>query len=135
MAKYIRCGQDSELLQKEATGKHLKEYSDLFVKMLGSVYDNLKASKPIFLTDSGIICQPFYFGDKPTISWLDDAGEKLRELIYYQNHEHLRTVRLFRFYDKNVMLIVKPNRLRYWIRSTAIRDADETLVDLREQGY
>jgi len=25
--------------------------------------------------------------------------------------------------------------LRYWIPSTAIRDADETLVDLQGQGY
>jgi hypothetical protein len=135
MADYIRLGQNSNLLQKEATNKHLKEYSNLFVKMLGSVYDNLKADKPVFLNDSGLICQPFYFGDQPAISWLDDTGDKLRKLIYYKNHEHLRTVRVLRFYDKNVMLIVKPDRLRYWIRSTAIRDADETLVDLREQGY
>lgn len=135
MADYIRLGQNSELLQKEASSKNLKEYSNLFVKMLGSIYNNLKADEPIFLKDSGIICQPFYFGDQPAISWLDDTGEKLRKLIYYQNHKHLRTVRVFRFYDRNVMLIVKPDRLRYWIRSTAIRDADETLVDLRKQGY
>jgi hypothetical protein len=30
---------------------------------------------------------------------------------------------------------VKPDRLRYWIRATAVRDADETLLDLRRQGY
>jgi len=46
-----------------------------------------------------------------------------------------QTLRVFRFYSDNVMLTVKPDRLRYWIRSTAIRDADETLIDLREQGY
>jgi hypothetical protein len=44
-------------------------------------------------------------------------------------------VRVLRFYDRNVILIVKPDRLRYWIRSTAIRDADETLADLQKQGY
>ena len=38
-------------------------------------------------------------------------------------------------YDANVILIVKPDRLRYWIRSVAIRDADETLHDLRRQGF
>ena len=129
MAQYIRCGQDSELLQKEATLNHLNEYSNLFVRMLGSVYENLQASEPKYL--DGLICQPFYFGDKPAFSWLNEGnGDKLHQLIYYKNHEHLRTVRIFRFYDDNVMLIVKPDRLRYWIRSTAIRDADETLVDL-----
>ena len=60
--------------------------------------------------------------------------DALRQLVYRQS-DHLRTVRVVRFYDGNAMLLVKPDRLRYWIRSIAIRDADETLVDLREQGY
>jgi len=42
---------------------------------------------------------------------------------------------VLRFYEANTILIVKPDRLRYWIRSAAIRDADETLTDLRSQGY
>ena len=43
--------------------------------------------------------------------------------------------RLRELYKNNVILIVKPDTLRYWIRSTAIRDADETLTDLRKQGF
>jgi hypothetical protein len=30
--------------------------------------------------------------------------------------------------------MLKPDRLRYWLRSMALRDADETLSDLRAQG-
>jgi hypothetical protein len=68
--------------------------------------------------------------------WLIEQPEdELLKLIYSENHEHLRTVRLLRLYSENVLLLVKPDRLRYWIRSTAIRDADETLLDLRRQGY
>jgi type I restriction-modification system DNA methylase subunit len=135
MAKYIRLGQNSLLLQKEAGGKELNNYSNTFVKMLGSIYDNLKAGKPKFL--NGLICQPFYFGDSPEFSWLNDnnAEVELQKIIYNENHAHLRTVRLLRFYGKNVLLIIKPDRLRYWIRSTAIKDADETLKDLYQQGY
>jgi len=134
MADYVRLGQNSRLLQKEASNNELLQYSDMFVKMLGSIYDNLKAKNPIYLND--LICQPFYFGDNPELAWLDkDAETELEKLIYCDNHAYLRTVRVFRFYDKNVLLIVKPNRLRYWIRSTAIRDADETLTDLYHQGY
>jgi hypothetical protein len=44
-------------------------------------------------------------------------------------------VRVVRYKEGNVILIVKPNRLRYWICSTAIRDADDTLIDLRRQGW
>ncbi|MBW7989566.1 MAG: N-6 DNA methylase [Planctomycetes bacterium] len=134
MADYVRLGQKSDLLRKKADRNDLKSYSSMFCQMLGSIYNNLLASDPIFL--NGLTCQPFYFGDPPNQSWLNcDSEDELRKLIYYKNHEHLRTVRIFRLYDENVILIVKPDRLRYWIRSTAIRDADETLIDLRNQGY
>jgi len=134
MVDYIRNGQKSKLLREEADKKDLNRYSDIFIKMLGSIYDNLKAGEPKFL--NGLICQPFYFGDSPELSWLNNnAEEELKKIIYSKIHAHLRTVRLLRFYDKNVLLIIKPDRLRYWIRSTAIRDADETLADLYNQGY
>ena len=134
MAEYIRRGQNSKLLKKAAENNDLREYSNTFIRMLGSIYENLKTSDPIFL--NGLICQPFYFGEYPELTWLGiDAEANLEKLIYHRKHDSLRTVRIFRFYDKNVLLIVKPDRLRYWIRSTAIRDADETLTDLYHQGY
>jgi hypothetical protein len=134
MTEYVRLGQNSELLKTAADIDDLRKYSSMFIRMLGSIYDNLQASDPVFL--NGLTCQPFYFGERPNLYWLAEQSEdELRRLIYIENHEHLRTVRLFRFYSENVLLLVKPDRLRYWIRSTAIRDADETLLDLRRQGY
>jgi hypothetical protein len=134
MTSYVRLGQNSELLKTATDINDLREYSSMFIRMLGSVYDNLQASDPVFL--NGLTCQPFYFGKRPNLNWLTEHPEdELRKLIYSENHEHLRTVRLLRLYSENVLLLVKPDRLRYWIRSTAIRDADETLLDLRRQGY
>ena len=134
MTDYVRLGQNSKLLKKAADKDTLQEYSKIFIRMLGSIYDNLQAVDPIFL--NGLICQPFCFGDHPNLSWLhDNAQDELQKLIYDDNYEHLRTVRVLRLYSENVLLLIKPDRLRYWIRSTAIRDADETLVDLRRQGY
>jgi hypothetical protein len=135
MTEYIRLGQNSETLRTSADIYHLLDYSSMFLQMLGSVYHNLRASDPVFL--NGLICQPFYFGKRPNLLWLGGQVEdELQKLIYDdKNHKYLRTIRVLRFYSENVLLIVKPDRLRYWIRSTAIRDADETLIDLRRQGY
>ena len=131
---FIRRGQNSALLKKAATESHMAEYSDLFCKMLGTVYDDLHAEKPVFL--DGLVCQSFYFGSRPTANLVSSSQtETLRDLIYRQNHESIRTVRMVRFYADNLMLIIKPDRLRFWIKSTAIRDADETIIVLREQGY
>jgi hypothetical protein len=135
MTKYIRLGQNSKLLATPADTDALNAYSEMFIRMLKSVYDNLKASDPIFL--NGLTCQPFYFGERPDLSWLSEQPEnELRKLIYDdKNHIHLRTIRILRLYSENLLLLIKPDRLRYWIRSTAIRDADETIIDLRQQGY
>ncbi len=134
MADYVRLGQKSDLLRKAAGAYDLAEYSKLFVRMLGSLYRNLQSHDPVFL--NGLIAQPFFFGKRPDFSWLGkNCEESLHQLIYDKSREALRTIRVVRYYDENVILIVKPDRLRYWIRSTAIRDADDTLVDLRQQGW
>ena len=131
---FVRLGQNSALLTRRAGNGDVQAYSELFCRMLTAVYSNLKADTPVFL--AGLICQPFYFGDRPKDNWLSNGqGEALRNLIYHEHHESLRTVRMLRFYVDNVMLIVKPDRLRFWIRSTAIRDADETVLSLKQQGY
>jgi len=135
MTDYIRLGQNSKLLVMSADTDTLNAYSEMFIRMLKNVYDNLKASDPIFL--NGLICQPFYFGERPDFSWLSQQPENgLRKLIYDdKNHIHLRTIRILRLYSNNFLLLIKPDRLRYWIRSTAVRDADETIIDLRRHGY
>jgi hypothetical protein len=134
MGDYVRLGQKSKLLQRAAGDDDLASYADMFCRLLGSVYDNLKSARPIRL--EGLICQPFYFGDAPEVHWIGpDSEQHLRHLVYSEVYESLRTIRVVRFYQQNAMLIVKPDRLRYWIRSTAIRDADDTLADLYEQGY
>ncbi len=134
IAPLIRLGQNSALLIQNASLENLNEYAQLYCKMLGSIYDNLHADKPIFL--NGLICQPFYFGDQPSINWLGPGCEgHLKSLVFDNSRESLRTVRVVRYYHENVVFLIKPDRLRYWIKSTAIRDADDTLVDLQRQGF
>lgn len=133
MADYTRRGQNSALLKQKANDADLKRYADCYCEMLGSVYHNLKTGRSVSL--NGLICQSFYFGDEPQLDWPEKWEEPLQKLIYVQWGDTIRTTRMVRYYEKNVVLLVKPDRLRYWIPSTAIRDADETLVDLTNQGY
>jgi len=134
LADYVRLGQKSELLERAADEETMTEYASLYCRLLGSLYDKLRPAEPVFL--DGLTCQPFFFGDEPAIEWLGpDCEEQLTNLVFEQTLPSLRTVRVVRFYHENVVFIVKPDRLRYWIRSTAIRDADDTLFELRQQGY
>src|SRR5262249_21924175 len=127
VAPYVRLGQQSEVLKMAADTDSLRQYALLYCRLLGSLYDHLRSSDAVFL--DGLICQPFFFGDAPAIKWLGpDCEEQLKTLVFQESFSSLRTVRVVRFYHENLIFIVKPDRLRYWIRSTAIRDADDTLT-------
>ena len=67
MAPFVRLGQKSELLVKQADHEQVMAYAEMFCRMLGTVYKNLKSSEPIYT--NGLICQPFYFGECPKINW------------------------------------------------------------------
>ena len=130
---FIRLGQNSRLLREQVTEDSLKSFAQVFVKMLGSVYSNLRAVEAGLL--DGLAFQAFCFGKQSELDWPSDWSGKLQEIVYREHGDALRTVRILRFYERNTIIMVKPDRLRYWISSTAIRDADETLVDLQRQGY
>jgi hypothetical protein len=84
----------------------------------------------------GVICQPFVFGNG-AIDWTgaDDLKGRLQALFLKQQSSSLFVTRIARTYDERFVFLLKPDRLRYWLRSVALRDADETLADLRAQGF
>jgi hypothetical protein len=48
--------------------------------------------------------------------------------------EALQVQRIARIFDGRAILLLKPDRRRYWLPSIALRDADETLAELHAQG-
>ncbi len=37
--------------------------------------------------------------------------------------------------NDDIVYLIKPKQVRYWLRSIALRDADEMMVDLFKAGY
>jgi len=106
-----------------------------YCNVLNSVYDSFYSLDPIKIGD--YICYPFYYGDKPEIdlSSAAQAEDILKELCRKKQGTRLYVDRIIRLYEKNVVIMVKPNQKRFWLRSVALRDADETLVELMEAGF
>lgn len=132
---FVRMGDGSELFKRQPTPEELNKFGEVYCHLLQSIYGSVKPHRPISM--SGLICFPFYFGEKPEIDFgdLGKLEENLNTLTQRQHHKTLQISRIVRLYEKNVIYLIKPNLLRYWIRSIAIRDADETFAELREQGF
>ncbi len=131
----IRLGEDSGAMRESGTSA-LTDFAAVFTKQINAVYNEnpLRAVEPH--TWSGGICQPFVFG-KGQVDWTgtDELMNKLDTLLHEQRGTTLRVTRITRIYDGSFIFLLKPDRLRYWLRSVALRDADETLSDLRAQGF
>lgn len=131
----IRLGEKSTAMMENAQ-EALPLFSDVFTKQINTIYKE----KPLQALDAqfwpGIVCQPFVFGNG-TVDWngADELQDKLNKLVHKQQGTTLHITRIARIYDGNFIFLLKPDRMRYWLRSIALRDADEVLADLRTQGF
>ena len=70
---------------------------------------------------------------------LDPSDDIIRPLIYDStSHRGAVFTRVTRIYKHlngyDCVFLIKPSAIRYWLNSIALRDADETFVDLRQAG-
>lgn len=126
---------DKAAASQPPSDAELRRYCDFFCRVLGSVYRSLRAAEP--LRFSGGICCPFYFGEAPSERFQPGhAGAlQLDRLLTTTVSPTLRCQRILRVFHGNMLLLVKPAQLRYWLRSIAIRDADEMFAELHQRGY
>jgi Eco57I restriction-modification methylase len=131
----FRSKGEKSAAEKPVDNGQLNQFSEIYCRVLNSVYKEFKPYKPL-KTDS-FICFPFYYRDKPQIieDSMDELEDALYELIQNNTNTNSRIVRMLRMYENNTIYLIKPKQTRYWLRSVAIRDADETFADLVVQGY
>ncbi len=131
----IRLGEDSTAI-KEPAFAALGVFNDIYTQQINAVYKKNKLRALDSQIWPGVICQPFVFG-KGKVDWTgaDELKGKLDKLLREERDSGLMITRIARIYDNRCIYLLKPDRLRYWLRSVALRDADETLADLWEQGF
>lgn len=132
---FFRLGENS-IIHKIPSSEELDQFAKYYLMVLNSVYKTYKAAEPI-QTSSNIIF-PFYWGNKSKIpKKVNNEFERHLNHLLQKNYPeaNLRFIRVMRIYDENVIYLIKPKQLRYWLRSVAIRDADETFAFLVNQEY
>ena len=130
---FQRLGDDAEIMRGATPDDH-KDFARIFAQQVNVVHKKLR---PLPLKSwAGVSCQPFAFG-KAEPDWKDSKSlsDKLAKILRTKKSPSLTTVRIVRIFDGPFVFLIKPNRLRYWLRSIALRDADEALADLRALGF
>ena len=132
MVDYVRLGETSPLLKETADKNAIDIYCATFLRLMKKSFPDMNPGG--YGCSDGLIYQAFSFNGKNEITWLNGNWvDHLRSTIYSQQGS-LRTVRIVHMYEENTVIIIKPDRLRYWIRSTAIKDVDSTIQDILHAG-
>ena len=133
MAEYVKSGKDSRLLKDKATEKNVELYLRTFLRLMNKNHPNMRECGRAAHDDFMLVAFSFSRenGFLPELGG-EEWRETLLPLISKEKSETLRTQRVVRIYTGDTLIIAKPNRLRYWIRSAAIRDADDVIGDILE---
>lgn len=132
---FIRLGTASPAMQ-QVQPEALSAFDDVFTFQINGVYGrNPLRALPVERW-SGAICKAYAFGDG-AVDWSDasELRNRVDALLHEKKGNNLTITRITRLYDKNFLFLLKPDRHRFWMRSIALRDADDVLSDLRAQGF
>jgi len=131
-------GEKAKMNVQAADEKELQDFGKVFCENLNPIYENENSSfKPLTPIETlSYICFPFAYGKddfSPEISSKEKEGD-LSELIENQQESVLYR-RVLRLYQKDLVFLIKPKTLRYWLKSIALRDASDVMIDLANSGY
>jgi len=132
---FIRLGATAPVM-RAAPDDALADFDAVFARQLNAVYTRNPIRPLESQRWSGAICRAYAFGDG-AVDWsgADELRGRLDVLLHERRGSGLTVTRIIRLYDKGFVFLLKPDRHRFWTRSIALRDADDVLADLREQGF
>ena len=132
MVDFILKGNNSTIAMHSPSNFELEAFGNTYCDLLKSLYSSVVKLSPVLIGE--IICYPFCLGQPSMLEVAPKILEQhLNNLVMRKRGQSLQVVRMVRLYEGNMIYLIKPNRLRYWLQSTALQDADETLTDLQKQ--
>ena len=135
---------DSSKLFTKVSTSQLIEYGNTFCQAINPVYESLNQSWQVdsFIENDRFIGYAFCYGKAKKVSivdWDEDNNQTIYNIIITETRRNVRTTRVLRTYlhigGYDVLVLIKPNLLRYWLKSVALRDTDETFADLKRAGF
>lgn len=129
---FVRLGQESPLLQKTADDDALSQFTEQFLSLVNPIYRKFRRNRPV--RTPAYTCLQFSYGGPPQDELrTDEPLDQALQRLLHRKRSSVLVQRVLRLYSGNTIYLIKPNRLRYWIPSVAVRDADETVADLAAQ--
>jgi hypothetical protein len=130
---------DSSVANSVAKKDDLTKFGSTFCKAINSIYK--QGEKEFSLSDvyestSLFVCCFKYSGHQDQQVKFHSSVKTdslLDSLIQTNTGQALRITRVLKIYENNKIYLIKPKQIRYWLKSIALRDVDETLDEILEK--
>lgn len=128
---------ENALINKVCSQEEIKQFSDVYCCSINTIYKE----KSFKYTLEKIYEGAAYFACEYKFTDLDNKIRYIKsertfsELIDNWSSRNALIKRVLRIYGNNVIILIKPKQLRYWLKSIALRDADETLAESFDVKY
>ncbi len=141
---FIRHGERAKAVQR-LKAKERKEillnYGQEFSRTMNLLYE--EKDKKFQLTNVDSLFQNSYIGvvlkytnKNNEVLWEKEDSINIADLAEYEISRNLKSNRILRIYHiKDTIVLIKPNQYRYWLPSTAYRDADKAIAHYTKLGY
>jgi len=136
--------QEAKVNKENANEQILKAFAKVFCTSLNSIYkENSKQFYPLdYIKSISFICYPFAYGNPNKPKKMLKSEKKqiengdLRCLMDNKQDSNILYKRIIKLYhQRDMVYLIKPKTLRYWLKSIALRDASEVFTDLVSSGY
>lgn len=143
-AEQLAKNEEAKVNTENANGQILKAFAKVFCDSLNSIYkEGTKLFYPLEPIESvSFICFPFAYGNPNKPKKMSESEKKQIEkgnlscLMENQQDANILYKRIIKLYhQRDTVYLVKPKTLRYWLKSIALRDANEVFTDLVSSGY
>jgi len=136
----IKAKSSNAKMNNPAETDDLEKFGEVFNKMLNSVYG--KSGKYFYLkkiSDWGeFYITEFDYGvntNDVEFEKIEESSDSVKSLIETEYGTNAFIIKILKLYKRNKVYLIKPKALRYWLRSIALKDADEAFSDLLKAGY
>lgn len=142
LGKAISKNSAGAVLHQPISPEELGDFGTTFCETLNEIYaeDGKSWQKGTIIHTPTFISYQFGFGKD---GGLTNTLEKNTELDfqnllnnYNKGAIHKRIIRQYKHINGyDCVFLIKPKTKRYWLESIALRDADDTFIDLRKAGF
>jgi len=135
--KEIGSGELAPINSKISEYKFLYEYADIFNQSFNSIYkkDGKEQYLKKIIEGDDFFALEFFYGDKLQKTKEIKSKEEIESILKNQKSRNAVINRIMKIYGEDSITFMKPKNLRYWLKSIALRDADDVFDDMIQNGY